>query len=480
MSNGALDYGDLDALALAELVRRQELTALELVDEAIRRCEAVNGTLNAVITEMFDHARERAQTPPGDGPFAGVPFLMKDFVAEVAGEPFFEGSDFLAGYVPREDSETYRRFCRAGLITIGKTNLPEFAIGVTTEPRRFGPTHNPWDPTRTPGGSSGGAAAAVASRVVPMAHANDVGGSIRIPASCCGLVGLKPTRGRTTLAPHYGDLISGYFVEHALTRSVRDCAALLDVIAGPEIGEPYAAPVPNRAFADEVGQPSGQLRIGFSAVTPLGDPLDPECEKAIRATAELCASLGHDVVEASPEYDALDFWTRYTTVLASGVAWAVADWARRLDKELKPEYFEPFVWAFTERGRDLSAPDYLLAVQDVQRHVRQISRFFVDHDLWLTTTLGQPPVELGTLVYKDDPFELRRRMAKFSPYTYIANATGQPAISLPLHWTADDLPVGLHFTARYGAEATLIRLAAELEEAHPWRDRKPQVCADPT
>jgi len=317
MSNGALDYGDLDALALAELVRRQELTALELVDEAIRRCEAVNGTLNAVITEMFDHARERAKIPPGDGPFAGVPFLMKDFVAEVAGEPFFEGSDFLAGYVPREDSETYRRFCRAGLITIGKTNLPEFAIGVTTEPRRFGPTHNPWDPTRTPGGSSGGAAAAVASRVVPMAHANDVGGSIRIPASCCGLVGLKPTRGRTTLAPHYGDLISGYFVEHALTRSVRDCAALLDVIAGPEIGEPYAAPVPNRAFADEVGQPSGQLRIGFSAVTPLGDPLDPECEKAIRATAELCASLGHDVVEASPEYDALDFWTRYTTVLAS-------------------------------------------------------------------------------------------------------------------------------------------------------------------
>jgi amidase len=398
MSNSALEYGDLDAVALAELIRKKELSALELVDEAIRRCEAVNGTLNAVITEMFDHARARAKKPLGDGTFVGVPFLMKDFVTEVASVPFFEGSDFLAGYVPRDDSETYRRFCRAGLITIGKTNLPEFAIGVTTEPRRFGPTHNPWDPTRTPGGSSGGAGAAVAARVVPMAHGNDVGGSIRIPASCCGLVGLKPTRGRTTLAPHYGDLFSGYFVEHALTRSVRDCATLLDVIAGPDIGEPYVAPPPTRAFAEEVGQPAGRLRIGFSTVTPLGDPLEPECEKAILTTAELCASLGHHVVEASPEYDALDFWTRYTTVLASGVAWALADWARRLDKELKPEHFEPFVWAFTERGRGVSAPEYLLAIQDVQRHVRQISGFFLDHDLWLTTTLGQPPVPLGTLV----------------------------------------------------------------------------------
>ena len=478
MSNGVLNYGDLDALGLAELVRKKEVTALELVDESIRRCEAVNGTLNAVITEMFDHARECAKGPLGDGPFAGVPFLMKDFVAEIAGFPFYEGSDFLSGYIPDEDSEIYRRFCRAGLITIGKTNLPEFAIGVTTEPRRFGPTHNPWDTTRTPGGSSGGASAAVASRIVPMAHGNDVGGSIRIPASCCGLVGLKPTRGRTTLAPHYGDLISGYFVEHALTRSVRDGATLLDVMTGYDIGEPYIAPAPSRPYAEEVGAPTGRLKIGFSTVTPLGDPLDPECEQAIRDTAELCASLGHDVVEASPQYDALEFWTRYTTVLAIGVAWAVADWARRLDKELKEEYFEPFVWAFTERGRNLSAPEYLLAVQDVQHHIRHISKFYVDHDLWLTTTLGQPPVELGTLVYKDDPFELRRRMAKFSPYTYIANATGQPAISLPLHWSAENLPVGLHFTARFGEEATLFRLAAQLEEARPWHDRKPPVCAD--
>ncbi|MFT4562542.1 MAG: amidase [Gammaproteobacteria bacterium] len=478
MASSILDYGDLDGLALAELARTKQVTPLELVDEAIARCEAVNGRLNAVITDMFEHARTAACGPLGNGPFAGVPFLMKDFVAEVAGVPFYEGSDFLDGYIPKEDSETYKRFSRSGLITIGKTNLPEFAIGVTTEPRRFGATHNPWDPSLTPGGSSGGAAAAVAARVVPMAHGNDVGGSIRIPASCCGLVGLKPTRGRTTLAPHYGDVISGYFVEHALTRSVRDSAALLDVIAGPDIGEPYTAPAPGDTFLEQVGQSPGQLRIGFSTVTPLGDPLDPECEKAILATAAMCADLGHRVEQCAPQYDALDFWTRYTTVLASGVAWALADWARRLGKELNEESFEPFVWAFTERGRNLSAPDYLLAVQDVQRYCREISRFYVDHDVWLTTTLGQPPVPLGTLVYKDDPFELRRRMAKFSPYTYIANATGQPAISLPLHWTEENLPVGLHFTGRFGDEATLIRLAAQLEQSCPWQQRKPPICSD--
>ena len=477
MASSILNYGDLDGLALAELVRTKQLTPLELVDEAITRCEAVNGRLNAVITDMFEHARTAARRPLGDGPFAGVPFLMKDFVAEVAGVPFYEGSDFLDGYIPNEDSETYKRFSRSGLITIGKTNLPEFAIGVTTEPIRFGPTHNPWDLSLTPGGSSGGAAAALAARVVPMAHGNDVGGSIRIPASCCGLVGLKPTRGRTTLAPHYGDVISGYFVEHALTRSVRDSAALLDVIAGPDVGEPYTAPAPTGTFLEQVGRAPGPLRIGFSTVTPLGDPLDPECEKAIRSSAALCADLGHHVEERAPQYDALDFWTRYTTVLASGVAWALADWARRLGKELREESFEPFVWAFTERGRCLSAPEYLLAVQDVQRYCREISQFYVDHDVWLTTTLGQPPVPLGTLVYKDDPFELRRRMAKFSPYTYIANATGQPAISLPLHWTENNLPVGLHFTGRFGDEATLIRLAAQLEQACPWQQRKPPICA---
>lgn len=468
---------DLDATALAALVRDGEVTASELVDGAIARCEKVNGTLNAVITEMFEHAREAAKESLGEGPFAGVPFLMKDFAAEVAGVPFSEGSAFLDGYLPDQDSEIYRRFRGAGLITIGKTNLPEFAIGATTEPRRFGPTRNPWDTDRTTGGSSGGAGAAVAARVVPMAHGNDVAGSIRIPASCCGLVGLKPTRGRVTLAPHYGDLLAGFFNELALTRSVRDTATLLDAVSGPMIGDPYMAPAPARPFADEVGADPGRLKIGFSTTTPLGDPLDPACETAIRETAALCESLGHQVVEAAPDFDAEEMWYNFTTLLASAVAWALADWARRLGRDLDEDRFEPFVWALSERGRGVGAADYLLAMQDVQRQVRAYSEFFVAHDLWLTTTLGQPPVPLGSLVYRDDPFELRRRTAAFSPFTYLANASGQPAISLPLHWTDDGLPVGLHFVARYGEEAVLLRLAARLEEARPWVDRRPPVCA---
>lgn len=477
MSTAASEFGTLDATALAALVRRGEVSALDLVDDAIARCEAVNGTLNAVVTTMYEQARERAAGALPQGPFRGVPFLMKDFAAEVAGVAFQEGSAFLAGYRPAVDAEIYRRLCRAGLVTIGKTNLPEFAIGVTTEPRLFGPTRNPWDPRRTPGGSSGGSAAAVAARVVPMAHGNDVGGSIRIPAAACGLVGLKPSRGRTTLAPHYGDILAGFFVEHGLTRSVRDCAALLDAIAGPASGEPCEAPPPPRPFVDELEHAPGRLRIGYSTVTPLGDPLDEACVQAVEDTARLLADLGHEVSVAAPEFDALELWTKYTTLLASLVAWAVADWARRLGREPEQGHFEPFVWAFAERGRALSAADYLLAMQDVQREVRALCRFYSDHDIWLTSTLGQPPVELGTLVYGGDPFELRRRMARFSPYTYLTNATGQPAVSLPLHESADGLPIGLHFTARYGAEATLFRLAAQLEQACPWAARRPSVCA---
>lgn len=470
-------FDELDGIGLADLVRKREVTPLELVDEAIRRADQVNGKLNAIIVNMFDHARTVAKGPLGDGAFAGVPFLMKDFLAEVAGQPFHEGSDFLQGYIPSQDSEIYSRFCKAGLITIGKTNLPEMAIGPTTEPRMFGPTHNPWDLNRTPGGSSGGAGAAVAARIVPIAHGNDVGGSIRVPASCCGLVGLKPSRARISLAPHYGDLFAGYLIEGALTRSVRDTANLLDAIAGPAIGEPYLAPPPERPFAQELGADPGRLRIGFSTVTPLGDPLDPECKAAVEQAAALCESCGHDVYEATPEFDTTKLWSNFTTVIAGGAAWALADWSRRLDRQLKEDAFEPFIWAFSERGRSLSAADYLLAVQDVQAQVRQYSRFFVDHDLWLTPTLGQSPVPLGTLIYQDDPVDLRRRSAAFNPYCYISNASGQPSLSLPLHWSAEGLPIGSMFTARYGQEATLLRLAAQLEEAQPWNKQRPLVCS---
>ena len=473
------ELAGLDATRCAALVRAGELTPLELVEAAIDRAEQVNGTLNAIVTRMYDHARETARAHSGAGIFAGVPFLVKDFLAEVEGVRFTEASAFLSAHVPAEDSELVRRFRAAGLVLMGKTNTPELAIGPTTEPRLFGPARNPWNTERTSGGSSGGAAAAVASRVVPMAHGNDAGGSIRIPASCCGLVGLKPSRGRVSLAPHYGDMFSGLVSELGVTRSVRDTAAMLDAVAGPAVGEPYFPAPPERSYTAEVERSPGALKIGFSVESPLGDAIDPECERAVCDAAALCESLGHTVEEASPNYDAEELWTKFTTLLSGGAAWAIADWERRTGRTAGPEHFEPFVWAFGERGRALGAHDYLLAVQDVQRAVRDVSAFFGRHDLWLTATLGKPPVELGTLVYRGgDPFELRRRCAEFSPYTWIANATGQSAISVPLHWSKSGLPVGVHFVARWGEEATLIRLAGQLERARPWAHRIPEICAD--
>lgn len=470
------DLAPFDAVGLAELVRRKELQPIELVDAAIDRIERVNPTINAVVTPMYGQAREVASRPIPDGPLAGVPFLLKDFLAEYAGVRFTEGTAFLREYVPPEDSELVRRYKRAGLIVVGKTNTPELAIGATTEPRLFGPTRNPWDTSRTAGGSSGGAAAAVAVGMVPMAHGNDAGGSIRIPASCCGVFGLKPTRGRLPLGPHYGDLFSGLVSEHALTRSVRDSAALLDATAGPDPGDPYWAPPPARRFADEIGAPAGRLRIAFSARTPLGTEVHPDCIAALRDAAKLCDELGHDVVEAAPRFDGELLWQSFTTMLTAGFAWAIADWGRRTGRPPAPEHFEPFVWAFTERGRQLRAPDYLLALQDLQRLTRTIARFFADHDVWLTPTLAEPPVPLGTFRFSgQDPFELRRRIAAFSPFTYIGNVTGQPAMSVPLSWNAAGLPLGTHFMGRFGEEATLFRLASQLEAARPWTRRRPSM-----
>ena len=477
----AIDHAELaglDATRCAALVRAGALTPLELVDAAIERAEQVNGTLNAIVTAMYDHARQAARSHPRTGIFAGVPFLVKDFLAEVEGTRFTEASAFLSDYVPAADSELVRRFRAAGLVFMGKTNTPELAIGPTTEPRLFGPTRNPWDPDRTAGGSSGGAAAAVSARVVPMAHGNDAGGSIRIPASCCGLVGLKPSRGRVSLAPHYGDMWSGLVSELGVTRTVRDTAGLLDAVAGPAVGEPYSPPPPARSYTAEVDRPPGTLKLGFSVESPLGDAIAPECERAVRDAAELCESLGHAVEEAGPDYDAEELWTKFTTLLSAGAAWAIADLERRTGRTAGPQHFEPFVWRFAERGRALGAHDYLLALQDMQRVVRDVSAFFGRFDLWLTSTLGRPPVELGTLVYQGgDPFELRRRCAQFAPYTWIGNASGQPAISLPLYWTGAGLPVGVHFVARWGEESTLIRLAGQLERARAWGDRRPAVCA---
>lgn len=476
------DLAFLDATAQAELVRRQEIEPGDLVDAAIDRVERLNPRLNAVITPMYDLARAATKGEIPAGPFRGVPFLLKDFIAEYAGVRFTEGSTFLKDFVPDEDSEFVRRLKRAGFVVIGKTNLPEFAIGASTEPRRFGPTRNPWNPERTTGGSSGGSAAAIASGMVAIAHGNDAGGSIRIPASCCGLFGLKPTRGRNPLGPHYGDLFSGVVAEHVLTRSVRDSAAFLDAVSGPDPGDPYGSPPPARPFVEEAGSDPGRLRIAYAAQTPLGTDLHFDCVAAVEDAARLCEELGHEVTEARPSYDAERFWQAMTSILAVGTAWGLEDWSRRTGRALSPESFEPFVWAFSERGRGIPAPEYMLAVQDVQRESRNIARFFEDSDLWLTPTLGQPPVPLGAFAIRDgatpeEALEVRKKTATFSPFTYIFNGTGQPAMSVPLFWNGENLPVGVHFAARFGEEATLFRLAAQLEAARPWKDRRPPISA---
>jgi amidase len=471
------DLSELDALAQAELVRRGDLQPIELVDAAIARVERVNPTLNAVVTPMFDLAREAARGRLPDGPFTGVPFLLKDLFAAYAGVRLTNGATVCQFLVPNHDSELVRRYKRAGLVVIGKTNTPEFGIPPTTENRLFGATHNPWDLERTPGGSSGGSAAAVAARVVPMAHGGDGGGSIRIPASACGIFGLKPTRARNPLGPDVGDLLSGLVVEHALTVSVRDSAALLDATSGPDAGDPYCAPPPERPFLEETQRAPGRLRIAFAKTALTGVAVHSDCVAAVEDAARLCAELGHEIEEASPDLDMMTVLRAFTVLYAAGAARNIAD-VEQVAGAVNAEMFEPLTWGLAEFGKQLTASEYLLALRHIQQASRHVARFFADHDIWLTPTLGEPPVPLGEFAATyEDPLRGFVRAGDFAPFTPLINATGQPAMSVPLFWNQAGLPIGTHFVGRFGDEATLLRLAAQLEEARPWRARRPPVSA---
>jgi amidase len=468
----------LDATAQAELVRKREVKPIELVEAAIRRIEKVNPQLNAVITEMDDLAREVAAKELPEGPFTGVPFLLKDLQAAYEGVRMTAGSKYLRDFKPNGDSELVRRYKRAGLIVVGKTNTPEFGILPTTEPELTGRTRNPWDTTRATGGSSGGSAAAVAAGMVPMAHANDGGGSIRIPASCCGVFGLKPTRARNPLGPHFGDLFSGLVAEHAVTRSVRDSAALLDATAGPEPGDPYCALPPSRPFAQEVGADPGRLRIAFTTTAPTGVPIHDDCVAAVQDVAKLCTELGHELIEAAPQLNGEMLVQSFMAIWSAGNAWMADSLSFAIGKKPTPEDFEPGTWALMEMGRQVSAPAYLLAVQTLQVYSRRIAQFMESYDVMLTPTLAEPPLPLGSFdSTPEDPMAGMRRAGLFVPFTPICNATGQPAMSVPLCWNADGLPIGAHFIGRFGDEATLFRLAAQLEAARPWADRRPPVSA---
>jgi len=375
--------------------------------------------------------------------------------------------------------ELTRRYVQAGFVVCGKTNTPELGILPTTEPRRFGASRNPWNTEHSTGGSSGGSAAAVASGMVPAAHGGDGGGSIRIPASCCGLVGLKPTRGRNSLAPQYGDLLGGLVCEHVVTRSVRDSAAILDATAGPVPGDPYWAPPRHgTSFAGAAALAPPRLRIAVMTESPSGSEVHPDCVTATRQAAALCESLGHHVEEAALAVDGDAFMGHFINAWAAGNAWAVYDWEARVGRTATEADLEPLSWALVELGRSVNGGQYLVAVQGLQKITRQIADYFEGIDVLLTPTLGEPPAPLGTFDSPPgEPLAGLFRAAAYVPFTPPFNATGQPGISLPLHWNEAGLPIGVQFVGRFGDEETLLSLAGQLEQAAPWAERRPPVSA---
>ena len=474
-----MDPLDLDATAQADLVRRGEVSAAELVEAAILRAEALNPRLNAIVSPAYEQALDAARGRVPHGPFSGVPFVVKDLVAACAGLPKTECCRFLRANVAAQDSELVARYRRAGLIVLGMTNASEFGILPTTEPALFGATRNPWNLEHSPGGSSGGSAAAVAARIVAMGHANDWGGSIRIPAACCGLFGLKPTRARLSLGPRFGDLLSGLVQEHVVTRSVRDSARLLDATAGMMAGDPYDAPAAERPYSEEVGLPAGRLRIGVWTRPPTGSRVHPDCTEAVSAAVALCEELGHELEEVTmPLQEPELMMGAFATLYAAGVATLVADWAAFTGRVADKESFEPLTWSLAELGRLRTAADYLEALLRLQREARHVATLFDTWDLVLGPTLAEPPAPLGTFAATaDNPYAGFMRAGMYTPFTPLANITGQPSMSVPLFRNEAGLPIGVMFTGRFGAEGTLLRFAAELEEARPWADKAPSVAS---
>jgi amidase len=474
----------MDATAQAELVRSGEVSPAELVDAAIERLEALNPQLNVLVTPLYEKARAAAAGDLPDGPFRGVPFLVKDLACHTAGDPMYEGMGFLReqGWVEQEDSELAKRFRAAGLVILGRTNCPELGILPTTEPHAFGASRNPWAPDRSTGGSSGGSAAAVAAGIVPFAHANDGGGSIRIPAANCGLVGLKPTRARISLAPNYGDVMGGLVNEGFVTRSVRDAAALLDAVHGPAAGEPYFAPGPERPYADEVGADVGALRIGIRTAPPGRQyATHPECVEAAENAAKLLESLGHTVEEASIDaFDDPSIVESFLIRWLAGTAWSLDYWSRKTGVKIAQSDVEPLTWALAEQGRTFTAAQLYAAMEQHQLVGRSVGEWYAGgYDVLLTPSTAEPATQLGEYEGPEDqPLHGIVRATPIAAFTAAANMTGQPSISLPLHSSVDGVPVGVLLTAAVGREDLLIRLAAQLEQAQPWADRRPQIFAD--
>jgi amidase len=487
------EYGRYDALGLAELVRTGQLAPAELLEEALARTAQVNPKINAVIHLMEGRAREALATGLPDGPFRGVPFLIKDLITGYAGEPMRCGSRLLKDFVPPEDEELTRRYKAAGLVIFGKTNTPEFGVTNVTEPELFGPTLNPWNLERTPSGSSGGSAAAVAARIVPAANANDGGGSIRTPASNCGLVGLKPSRGRNPTGPQAPDVWWGFIGEHVVTRTVRDSAALLDATAGDYPQQLMRLPAAERPFLEETRREPGRMRIAFSYDPGLGKTLHPENRKALEATTAGLDRLGHEIVEVHLPLPPESFVEGYAALVSADVAATLRMAKTIVGREATSDDVELATWVLARMGEAQSAADVASAMWTMQTFSRQWLAWSSAFDVLLTPTVGVPPMPIGAyrlsalqrqglklltalpagalLSQRSKVVEAFEPVFEASPYTMVANVTGQPSMSLPLHWTADGLPMGMLFTARIGDEATLFRLAAQLEQAMPWGGR---------
>ena len=491
------EYDRYDALGLAELIRKKEITPVEICEEAIARIERFNPRINAVIRPMFDIGRKAAGANLPDSPFSGVPFLIKDLLTAYAGVPMNMGCKALRNYVPSFDSELMKRYKATGVVVLGKTNTPEFGLMGVTEPELHGPTRNPWNPDRTPGGSSGGSAAAVACGMVPMASGGDGGGSIRIPASFCGLFGLKPSRGRTPAGPEFGAIWQGAAVEHVITRSVRDSAAMLDAVHGADIGAPYIIQKPERPYLDELSRPAGKLRIGFTHRSPLNAGIHPECVEAVEKTAKLLEGLGHAVEEAEPAIDGIALAGSYFTLYYGEIEADIVQLGRTLGRNPSPADVEATTWLLNLLGKAFTSGEFVQAIRQWNTFARQMGSFHEKYDMYLTPTTARPPAGIGEL--KPGPAEefvmeivnglglgrmvrwtgLAEKIAIESlartPFTQLANLTGQPAMSVPLHWTKDGLPCGVQFIARFGDEESLFRLAGQLEQAQPWFDRRPEI-----
>ncbi len=466
------EYAAQDAVGLAALIAGRQVSATEVLEAALARMAEVNPKINAITQDLGERARKVAASGL-TGPLAGVPFLLKDLGPTLAGTPTTNSSKLYQHDIADADSPLTTFYKGAGLNIFGKTNTPEFGLEPVTEPELFGPSRNPWDLSRTPGGSSGGASAAVSAGIVPAAHASDGGGSIRTPASACGLFGMKPTKGRVSYAPK-NEGWGGFSVQHAVTRSVRDSALLLDIASQHVPGDPYWAPSPERPFAEEVGRDPGNLRIAFFDGALAADNIDPECAKAVREAARLCADLGHHVEEHGMPEGLAEAAAAAGVVISASVAGDLDGVAERRGRPIEQEEVELITWGSYQRGQAIDASTYLRSLRIAHAYGRTVAELFSRFDVLITSTLGSPAIPVGSL--RGQPLDLggyAKRLFAFMPNTQAFNVTGQPAMTVPLAWSKGGLPIGIQFVGRVAEEGLLFRLAGQLEQARPWKDRRP-------